>query len=330
MRLSEFWKRASDELRAGNAVFACMVVGKRKGSPGTTAARLLLTEDGRQYGTIGGGIMEKREVEWAGAWLRAGGLEQPELCYLAHRATDPDSASGLICGGDQTNLRFILRPERDSDTVTTIADAAAAEANALVRIDAVGLRLESLEGCWTGPSVQFREADEAAGKLWSVGISLRNNRRIAVFGGGHCGAALARLMHGLGYAVTVIEPRMEVVKQAGLPGDVLLLEADFAAGGALVKFPEDTHVVVMTYSMLTDVEALSGCLNSGFKSIGVMGSRPKIAKIRSLLQEKGFSRLHVETIRAPIGLGFDSDTPEEIAVSVAAQILMERGENNYG
>ncbi len=330
MRLNVFWRLAAEALSAGEAVFCSMVVGKRKGSPGTIAARLLLTQSGRQYGTIGGGIMEKREIDAGTEWLRTGELASPQLCHLAHRATELDRASGLVCGGDQTNLRFLLRPETDASLVAEIAAAAADEADAVVRIDPRGLWLEEVVGKWTGNPVWLQVAERSEGGDWTASFHLRNPRRIAIFGGGHCGAALAGLMHGLGYAVSVVEPRTAVIEAAGLPEDVVHVGSAFESGAAAVRFAEMTHAVVMTYSMLTDVDALEGCLKRGFRSIGVMGSRPKIAKIRSLLGEKGFSGLHVDAIRAPIGLVFDSDTPEEIAVSVAAQLLMERGENNYG
>ena len=68
-----------------------------------------------------------------------------------------------------------------------------------------------------------------------------------------------------------------------------------------MRFPEKTLVVVMTYSMATDVEALGGILKQPFSSIGVMGSSPKIARIRKSLLEMGFDDLHLDGIRAPVG-----------------------------
>lgn len=332
MRISEFWSQALAELRNGRSVCAYQVVDQGKGSPGTQAARMLLSESGQQYGTIGGGIMEKRALESAAEWLRVPGLPTPEFNVVEHRATAGASASGLICGGEQTNLRFILRPEAHLVAVEAIAGAAAEENHAMVCIDETGIRLTEVNEAWRGDSVQLsgKEGDGEATDKWQVRIYLRNQRRMVVFGGGHCGAALARQMARLEYAVSVVEPRPEVLDAADLPDSVRRINAPFETGAAAVAYPRDTLCVVMTYSMRSDVDALAGALSSEFKSIGIMGSRPKIAQIRSLLFEKGFSRLQVDTICAPIGLSCNSDTPEEIAVSVAAQVLLDRETDNYG
>lgn len=328
MRLSDLWGRAREELQAGRSLFVSVVVDQRKGTPGTQVARLLVTERGVQYGTIGGGIMEKKELETAASLLASGGPDGPELHHLRHRAGEGGNASGLICGGGQTNLRLVLRPERDLDLVDLIAGEAEAETNGVVRIDQNGLVLEK-RGEWP----RREEAvflEENGPDDWRVWMDLRNRRRLVIFGGGHCGAALARLMDRLDYAVTMVDPRGEVLSAADVPGSVVRIERGFEEGAAAVRFPEETLAVVMTYSLPTDVEALAGALRFGCKCPGVMGSGPKIARIKTALSEKGFSDLQIGSVRAPVGLAFNSDTPEEIAVSIAAQILLEREEKSYG
>jgi len=328
MRLSDFWRQARDELRAGRSVSVTVVADQRKGTPGTRAARMLLTEKGEQYGTIGGGIMEKRELEKAGALLASDGEEGPQLFHLRHSAGEDGNASGLICGGGQTNLRFILKPDRDWELVERIVREVEAETGGVVRIDPKGLALEKKEGRQRPKEAVSLEGGQTDD--WRVWMDLRNRRRIAIFGGGHCGSALARMMDRLEYAVTVIEPRGKVLGGAELPSSVVRVESEFEDGAAAVRFPEETLAVVMTYSMPTDVEALAGALRVGFEGSGVMGSGPKIARIQAALAEKGFSDLQIGSVRAPIGLPFNSDTPEEIAVSVAAQILLEREESTNG
>lgn len=321
MRLSEFWFHVRTELEAGRSIYACLVVAQQKGSPGTKAARLLLTEDGRQFGTIGGGIMERDELESAAERLAKDGLTAPELWIATHRVTAEESPSGLICGGSQTNLRMILKPDPHLSMVREIAEAAASESHDVVCIDRNGIEMVGVAGPWVGDSVDLVDGDTSD---WRALLYLRNQRRMAIFGGGHCGAALARMMAGLGYAVSVIEPRIDILKTADMPDSVCRINDSFEPGAARVDHADETLAAVMTFSMQTDVEALAGALCCDFKSVGVMGSRPKIARIRAQLLEKGFSRLQVDSIRAPIGLSFNSDTPEEIAVSVAAEVLLNR------
>jgi xanthine/CO dehydrogenase XdhC/CoxF family maturation factor len=156
---------------------------------------------------------------------------------------------------------------------------------------------------------------------------LQNPRRIAIFGGGHCGQALARQMSLVGYDALLLETRAAV-----LPADAAALGAgvvvrvvnDFREAAATVPRPEQTVAVVMTTDFPNDVRALEGALRQPFPFLGVMGSPAKITEIRARLPALGFSETDLERLVAPVGLPIGSRTPPEIAVSVAAQILAVR------
>ena len=92
----------------------------------------------------------------------------------------------------------------------------------------------------------------------------------------------------------------------------------------LIGYPELTAVVVMTADYLTDVRALLGVADLQFPFVGLMGGRRKISRIFAQLREEGIVQRTLDRVHAPVGLDIGSDTPEEIAVSVAAQILRER------
>ena len=311
-----YWNEALQELRSERAVYCAIVAAAKKGSPGTAAARMLVREDGSQCGTIGGGIMEKAVLENAQSLLASGSTLSPELKTLDHKRDEPEKSSGLICGGQQSNLHFILRGADDLALLQCLARAEAEELSATLNVSSAGLRyVENL--------VDFR-TEFIGGDEWLYRFNFVNQRRIAIFGGGHCGVELARTMWALGYAVTVVEPRSDLFTLGGLPSAVQLIQVPYAEASGEIRFPEKTLVAVMTYSMPTDVEALGGILKHTFPSIGVMGSSSKIIRIRKSLSEMGFDDLQLQRICAPIGLSFNSDTPQEIAVSIAAQILLNR------
>lgn len=319
MRVIEFWQRVLAELEEGRAVYICLVVDQKKGSPGTTEARMVLTESGRQFGTIGGGIMERRVIDSAQKLLADGVCFTPRLKSLSHRKEARTEVSGLICGGAQTNLEAIL-PAADRRLVQRILSAAEGGTVAYVRFDRDGIRLcDAAESAGAGPFFVSKDSDE-----WHFRMPLINGRRIVIFGGGHCGAALAQLMWRLDYAVSVVEPRGELPTLETLPDGVRRIGGGFEIAAQSVDFPEETMAVVMTYSMATDIDSLAGIIPMGFKEIGLMGSPVKIAQIKGSLKSKGFDDLQIQKIRAPVGLNFNSDTPDEIAVSIAAQILLER------
>ena len=318
MSLSEFWVAAHEALRNGKLIHMSLVVDQTKGSPGTTAARMFVTNDGARYGTIGGGVMESRVIKEAFAGLNQDQLPKPRLRQLRHRADSSDQTSGLICGGTQTNLELVLSPNQHLELIARIV-ASALSGLGSVRCTSDGLKLsnKSVE------AVKLKQTDEE----WEVSLPLLNRRRVAVFGAGHCGVALANAMHRLDYEVTVIDSRSDISTTEGLTKSIKLLVTDFEGAAACVDHPNHTVAIVMTYSMDTDVKALLGLLDKGFDWIGLMGSQVKIAHIRQKLQHKGFSDLQIAQIVAPVGLDFNSDTPEEIATSIAAKILLKRESN---
>ena len=123
----------------------------------------------------------------------------------------------------------------------------------------------------------------------------------------------------------MFDTRTEVVThdRAAALGGVAHVD-DYAAAGACVAYPELTAVVVMTADYRTDVRALLGVAELPLPFVGLMGGRRKIERIFARLKEEGVAQQTLDRIHAPVGLDVGSETPEEIAVSVAAQILRER------
>ena len=318
MSLSDFWKAAYEALENGKCIHMSLVVNQTKGSPGTTAARMFVTNDGVRYGTIGGGVMESRVLKEAVSSLNQKLLPKPSLRQLRHRADFSDQSSGLICGGTQTNLEIVLSPELHLELVSRVATCAASELGS-VHCTSDGLEVTDK----LVEAVKLNQKEDS----WEVSLPLLNRRRVAVFGGGHCGVALANTMHRLDYEVTIIDSRSDISTTEGLAKSIKYVVTDFECAGTCVDHPNYTVAIVMTYSMDTDVKALLGLLDKGFDWIGLMGSQVKIAHIRQKLQSEGFSDLQIAQIVAPVGLDFNSDTPEEIAISIAAKILLERESN---
>ena len=308
------WHKLVAELEAGRRVFLALVIESTRGSPGTPASLLLVTESGEQSGTIGGGCMEQSLFELARDSLRKDSYTA-RVSRLEHRDTGKDDASGLICGGSQTNLLALADPSH-----LVIAKRVAEH----FRNDRAGVLSISQES-WSfeadrqsSQSVWMEQADK-----WRVHLSTHSRKRVAIFGGGHCGAALARQMVRLGFSVVLLEPRTDLFTLDNIQRVTVINPDTFAAGAELVDYPEMTLVVVLTPSAKQDINALSGILKHPFPFIGVMGSRAKLNMIRESIQDNGFDDGYWRRITAPVGLPVESDTPEEIAVSISAQILSE-------
>ena len=318
--MSAFWEQVGGHLERGERVFVACVGEHTRGSPGTAGAKLLVSEGGDLFGTVGGGMMEHRLVEQARAALREGGAP-PEKRTLVHSDTAGGERSGMVCEGSQTNVFCVLAGDRDRATVRAIAAAVRADRPAWMVIDAAGLRLTQREPDISRPPFALTEEEGS----WRYEEDLLNRRRLAVIGGGHCAVALAEVMARLGYRARIFDTRTEVVThdRAAALGTVSQV-ADYAAAGPLIAYPELTAVVVMTADYRTDVRALLGATQPPFPFVGLMGGKRKISRIFSQLRDAGIAQPALDRIHAPVGLDIGSETPEEIAVSVAAQILRER------
>ena len=319
--MTSFWERVHGHLSAGSRVFVACVAGHTRGSPGTAGAKLLVSDSGELFGTIGGGPMEHRLVEQARALLLQGDNHRPEKHTLVHREAAAGEASGMICEGSQTNVFCVLDGPWALASVRTIIDRVHNDQRGGIEIDDTGLRLVEDGADFDAPRITLTEEDGA----WRYREDLLNRRRLAIIGGGHCAAALGEVMAPLGYRVRVFDTRTHVVShdRATAVGGVSIV-ADYGEAGPSIAYPESTAVVVMTSDYRTDVRALLGVAALPFPFIGLMGGRKKIDRIFSLLREEGISRETIERIHAPVGLDIGSETPEEIAISIAAQILRER------
>lgn len=313
-KVMEFWSAAYGELVGGKAVLLTIVVSCRKGSPGTPGAKMLLLEDGRKIGTIGGGIMEARALEQARAALVSGHY-QPRLEEVDHWLGSK-RPSGLICGGGQANVTARLSPSQDLDTIRRFISNGISDTHSSLEISPLGIRLANQNG-----SSLFSQRLVQEGDSWKFEFSSINLKRCTIYGAGHCGQALAKQMRWLGYKVEIFDARSEQraklanlgieSSSVGFPSESLVK----------VRFPHLTPAIVMTHSYESDVEALGFALKQDFPFIGLMGSPPKLERIRKSLADQNFNRAQIDRITCPVGIDIGSDIPEEIAVSVAAQIL---------
>ena len=153
---------------------------------------------------------------------------------------------------------------------------------------------------------------------------IRPDPTIVVVGGGHVGAAVAHLAKWLGFRVVVSDDRPEFATSEAVPG------ADEFHQGPLSELAENVHITADTYLMLTtrgvsvDVEGLPPLLDSEAAYIGVIGSRRRWEVTAQALAEQGVALDKIERVRSPMGLELNAETPEEIAISMLAEIIMLR------
>lgn len=148
--------------------------------------------------------------------------------------------------------------------------------------------------------------------------------RVYIFGGGHVAQALVPALAAVDFRCVVLEERPEFCRPELFPGAEELICIDYARVADFVQPGEQDWVVLMTRGHKDDLLVQSQVMKTPVRYIGVMGSRQKTAAVTAKLKEMGFSDADFENVWAPIGLPIRSETPAEIAVSITAQLILER------
>ncbi len=151
--------------------------------------------------------------------------------------------------------------------------------------------------------------------------SFFNGVPLYIFGGGHCGIALSALAAQNGFAVTVIDDREEWASEERHSSAVEVVKTPFQNAGNHVRFSDDCYIVIMTRGHRYDEMVLRQCLDKPFRYLGMLGSDRKVGELMKRLKADGVDPGKLERIHAPVGLDIGSHTPEEIAVSIVAEMI---------
>jgi xanthine dehydrogenase accessory factor len=315
------WTLAAASLQAGTPVALLCVLRSEGSSPGRQGFKMAVTADA-VAGSIGGGIMEHKWVELARQRRREANAS-PLLRPQVHRREAPADRSGMMCSGEQDVLLWPLTAD-DSPAVLAIENA--------LQIHSGGCAELSLE---TG--LRFiAEAPEAAsaseeafyayqpGPAWRYRERLGFRDQLIIVGGGHVSLALSRVAAALDFELTVLDDRTDLPTLDANEAAHHRRVIDYENVAAEVPAGPHQYVVVMTVGYRTDAVVLRQLLGRAYRYLGVMGSAVKVAELRRGLVEAGFSEEEIAGLRGPIGVPINSQTPEEIAISIAAELIQMR------
>lgn len=143
-------------------------------------------------------------------------------------------------------------------------------------------------------------------------------------GAGHIAQATAAMGKMLGFRVVVIDPRPEYNNPERLPMAVRLITDDFAVAIPKLNIDDRSYIVIYTHAHTGDEECLRLAIGRGAKYVGMIGSKKKVKEIKGRLLAQDVKLTLLNSVHAPIGLEIDAETPEEIAVSILAEITRVR------
>jgi len=154
--------------------------------------------------------------------------------------------------------------------------------------------------------------------------ALRPNATLVVIGGGHVGKAVAHVASWLGFRVVVTDDRPEFATPEAVPGADLYISCALQDLPGKIDVTDGTYLVLTTRSDSIDVDGLPALLETPAAYIGVIGSRRRWESTAKGLRERGVSKDKIARVNSPIGLELNAETPEEIAVSIVAEIISLR------
>ena len=321
------------ELGEGRGAVLCSVVASHGSTPRGAGAKMLVLENGQTLGTVGGGAVEYRAGQ-----LAAELLDRKRSRFEAYRLSAGETADiGMICGGG-VRIYFQYFDPADSTYCNILAQAIElldrpGPSWLVTAMDAEGWRMGTFdrEHGLRGLDVPVERLEPLLG---SRGMLAEEETRtlfaepltrpgtVYLFGAGHVARALASLLSMTDFRTVVYDQREHAVTRAFFPDAAGLLTGPFSE--ALVRtgaVTAEDYVVIMTPGHQADYEVLVQALRTPAKYIGCIGSRKKIAATRERLLADSFSPAEIDRVHAPIGLPIGGETPAEVAVSVAAQLI---------
>jgi len=153
---------------------------------------------------------------------------------------------------------------------------------------------------------------------------LRPAPRLFIFGAGHVGTALAQLGKMLDFSVVVVDNRSEFADRERLPWADEVIVDEYQNALEHISSFQNAYAVILTHKHVHDFEVLCLCAAKPFFYLGMIGSKTKVAKAFYQLREKGVDAEVIRRIHAPIGIDIGANTPAEIALSIAAELLAVR------
>ena len=330
--MRDMLKTIHNRLLRGEDLVLVTVIASSGATPRGAGARMLAGKQGRICGTIGGGAVEYRSEQIAARVLA-------EKCSLGHDFTltkDDVQDLGMICGG-ACSVFFHFIPGGDAHTLALCERAEEAFKGGrdlwlLTDVgagDTMGLYTPE-QGFWGIPVPQglvLSRHPERTGDIFSEQIG--TSGRVYIFGGGHVAQELVPVLAHVGFRCTVMDDREEFTRPELFPGAESVICGDLQKISDHMSIGSEDYVCVMTRGHSHDTVVQAQVLRCRPAYCGVIGSPHKAAGVRRTLKEDyGLTDEALDLVTTPIGLPIKGETPAEIAISIAAQMILRRAERN--
>lgn len=296
--VSDFYQKMRDLVHHEKRFVLMVVVANEGSSPGRKGFKMAVSRSA-MFGTIGGGIMEHKLVEYAHSLLNKPAFK-PFVKRQIHDKAAPADQSGMICSGEQTIAFYDVDAEYASV------------------FDSVLSEMKTIHYSNFGIEIHLNDTKTHD---WLFSESLRPPNAVYIIGGGHVGLALCEVLSKLDFEIHILDHRENLNT---MQANTFAHFRDVVAFEDIQKYiPEgrNIYVVIMSFGYRTDEIIIRQLLGKSYRYIGMMGSSEKIKMLFQNLIADGFDKSQLDMVKAPIGIEIKSETTQEIAISVAAQLI---------
>ena len=351
--MEEIYSEIVKALEKKEKIALATLISRVGSAPRAVGAKYLIKKDGTSIGSIGGGCVEA-EV-WQAAQKVIGEREGRILRF--ELTAEQLAEGGLICGG---TINVFLEPIQE-EFLNIYREAGRIRQKGGVAILATVVSVDGAFYKGEGSKALMKTSGEKIGflpdgfdlekKILSEAEVLLKEKRprvfalssknrtaeillepvfceptVYLFGGGHVSEQVAPIAKKVHFKVVVIDDREVFANRNRFPEADEVIVSEFERCFDQLNIDDSSYIVIVTRGHLCDGFVLEQAVKSEARYIGMIGSKKKIRTLYQNLMEKGMKKEVLDRVHAPIGIDINSETPEEIAVSIVAQLIKVRGE----
>jgi xanthine dehydrogenase accessory factor len=343
-------KTVHGQLAAGSPLVLVSIMSMQGSTPRHSGTKMVVGADGKTYGTIGGSLMEAQAIKEAKVVLstRKSGI-------LTYELSGKDAAApGMICGGRAEILLDYLPASRENIEFSFNWQEAIQQGKDFYILT----HLKGDGGSFNVPGHAILYGDNTlagTGSLKPTDVGklkpelhnisstavlplddtramvdrIRKLKTLYCFGGGHVAVPTASLAALVGFRVVVIDDRDEYASPERFPeASKTIVARDFNRAFEGLEIDGDSFIVIVTRGHQYDRECLEQALKTNAGYIGMISSRRKKEAIFSALMSAGVKQEQLEKVHSPIGIDIGGETPEEIAISIIAELISVRSKQS--
>ena len=255
---AEILKQLACLLEEGRRIALCTIIEKKGSGPRDVGAKMIVSEDGRTVGTLGGGSLERALIDESLKALREG--KPRKAVFSLGGGGEGAIETKLICGGELTIFIDTIEPKQ----------------------------------------------------------------RLIIIGAGHIAYSLAKLADILGFSLVIVDDNKELANRERFPMAQEIITGKFNEILDKIEVDSRDFVVIVHGEPEHDYIALEKIVKKRPTYVGLIGSKSKATTLVKRLKEAGISDEDLKLLHAPIGLDIDAQTPEEIGISILAEVINEK------